>query len=116
MNCDLGFRAVKFQGQNSKGRVGHLFRAFCFSVCALGLGLPSGAAHAQNESRAPIFAAKSDDLSLLPGPIIQTPPGGPKVQTAKPTSVWPWEISGEIPDPAIRFGRLENGMRYAIKR
>lgn len=116
MNCDLGFRAVKFQGQISKGRVGHLFRAFCFSVCALGLGLPSGAAHAQNESRAPIFAAKSDDLSLLPGPIIQTPPGGPKVQTAKPTSVWPWEISGEIPDPAIRFGRLENGMRYAIKR
>jgi zinc protease len=61
-------------------------------------------------------ADKPADLSLLSGPIIQTPPGRPKVLTTKPTSVWPWEISGETPDPAIRFGRLENGMRYAIKR
>lgn len=107
---------MKFQGQSSKGRAGHLFRAICFSICALGLGLSPGAAHAQSASRAPIVVDKPADLSLLSGPIIQTPPGGPKVLTTKPTSVWPWEITGETPDPAIRFGRLENGMRYAIKR
>lgn len=107
---------MKFQGQSFEGRAGHLFRAICFSICALGLGLSPGAAHAQSAIRAPIVADKPADLSLLSGPIIQTPPGGPKVLTTKPTSVWPWEITGETPDPAIRFGRLENGMRYAIKR
>lgn len=107
---------MKFKGQSFEGRAGHLFRAICFSFCALGLGLSPGAAHAQSASRAPIVADKPADLSLLSGPIIQTPPGGPKVLTTKPTSVWPWEITGETPDPAIRFGRLENGMRYAIKR
>jgi zinc protease len=44
-----------------------------------------------------------------------SPPGGQRIQTTKPSSVWPWESSGETPDPAIRFGRLANGMRYAIK-
>jgi zinc protease len=45
-----------------------------------------------------------------------SPPGGQQVQASKSSSVWPWESTGETPDPAIRFGRLANGMRYAIKR
>jgi len=71
-------------------------------------------AHAQ-KANAPA-ADRVADLSLHPGPIILRPPGGPKVQTTKPSSVWPWETTGETPDPAIRFGRFENGMRYAIQR
>ncbi len=79
-------------------------------LAAMALSFDPSLAWAQAQSKAPA------DLSLLPGPMIVTPPGGLKVQTAKPTTIWPWERTGETPDPAIRFGRLENGMRYAIQR
>lgn len=29
---------------------------------------------------------------------------------------WPWQESDLTPDPDVRFGRLPNGMRYAIRR
>lgn len=116
LKIELRIELVKFQDQGFRGAVGQLFSAFWFSVCAFGFLTDARAAHAQNSSRTTVVANNPADLSLLPGPIIQSPPGGPKVQKDRPTSVWPWEISGETPDPAIRFGRLENGMRYAIKR
>lgn len=116
LKIELRIELVKFQDQGFRGAVGQLFSAFWFSVCAFGFLSYAGVANAQNAGRAMIAPNKPSDLSLRAGPIIQSPPGGPKVQKDRPTSVWPWETSGEIPDPAIRFGRLENGMRYAIKR
>jgi len=103
-----------FQDRNSRGFAGHLVRALWLTFCTLGLILLADVAHAQ-KANAPA-ADRVADLSLHPGPIILRPPGGPKVQTTKPSSVWPWETTGETPDPAIRFGRFENGMRYAIQR
>lgn len=107
---------MKFQGQCFKGAARPLFSAIWLSVCTLGIVLSAGVAHAQNASTAPTVAENQSDLSLLAGAITMTPPGGQRVETTKTSSVWPWESSGETPDPAIRFGRLDNGMRYAIKR
>jgi zinc protease len=106
---------VRFQFQGPKSGSMPWFRALCTTVFALWLLFAATPAQAQSPGPSPIVAKAQDDLSLLAGPILTSPPGGPQVQTNKPSSVWPWEISGETPDPAIRFGRLRNGMRYAIK-
>lgn len=37
-------------------------------------------------------------------------------QTAPPARAWPQQHSDLRPDPAVRFGTLPNGMRYAIRR
>jgi zinc protease len=107
---------VKFRGQYFRGVASRLLCAFWLPFCILGLVFSAGVAHGQNASRLPVVAENQSDLSLLAGPITVSPPGGQRVQTTKPSSVWPWESGGETPDPAIVFGRLANGMRYAIKR
>ena len=38
----------------------------------------------------------------------------PKAQASNGTTGWPQETSDLKPDPLIRFGRLPNGMRYAL--
>jgi zinc protease len=106
---------VKFQSHCRKGAKVRSLCAIWLFVCAFGLVLSASAAHAQNANQSPVVAGIQSDLSLVPGAITTSPPGGQRVQTTKPSNVWPWESSGETPDPAIRFGRLANGMRYAIK-
>ena len=39
----------------------------------------------------------------------------PASTSAQPSAPWPHEQSDVAPDPAIRWGRLENGLRYAIR-
>jgi zinc protease len=42
-------------------------------------------------------------------------PGTPALSIAPKDAVWPWEGSDLQNDPSIIYGRLPNGMRYAIK-
>src|SRR6201996_7775007 len=61
--------------------------------------------------------ASALSLALLAGPSL-SPLGSvaaaqPKSPTAPPTG-WPQAASDLKPDPLIRFGRLPNGMRYAL--
>jgi zinc protease len=107
---------VKFQGQYFRVAARRSLYAIWLPVCAIVLFVSAGVANAQNASRLPVVSKNQSDLSLLAGAIPIAPPGGQRVETTKSSAVWPWESSGETPDPAIRFGRLENGMRYAIKR
>jgi zinc protease len=107
---------VKFQSQYFRGAVARRLFTIWLLVGSLGLFLAAGVAHAQNARPSPIVGENQSDLSLLPGAIAISPPGGQRVEATKPLAVWPWESSGETPDPAIVFGRLANGMRYAIKR
>jgi zinc protease len=106
---------VKFRGQYPRGPVNSLLCTKWLTVCTIAVVLSAGIVYAQNSKGPSIVAEHQNDLSLLPGPITISPPGAQRVQTTKPSTVWPWESSGETPDPTIRFGRLENGMRYAIK-
>jgi zinc protease len=48
---------------------------------------------------------------LAAGAVAQAPPPSPEARTA-----WGFDRSDLPPDPAIRFGLLANGMRYAILR
>lgn len=107
---------MRFHKQFFQGALAMRHLMFWLAAFALAVGPSLGWAQTQGKVQAAQVAKGQSDLSLLPGPIIVTPPGGLKVQSAKPTSIWPWEGTGETPDPAIRFGRLENGMRYAIQR
>ena len=43
----------------------------------------------------------------------QPAPGGPAA--VQPQHEWPFATSDLPPDPAYRFGRLDNGMRYVIR-
>src|SRR4051812_25378444 len=66
-----------------------------------------------------IVLASALSLALLAGPSL-TPIGAvasaqsAKTTTAKAAPGWPQETSDLKPDPLIRFGRLPNGMRYAL--
>jgi zinc protease len=104
---------VEFQ---SKSLLAIISKLLCVLACAIGLGLCSTNGYAQTVGIQPPASENQADLSLLPGPITQTPPAGLRVQTPSSSTAWPWETTGETPDPSIRFGRLENGMRYAIQR
>jgi zinc protease len=66
-----------------------------------------------------IALASALSLALLVGPSLT--PTGALAQTAKAAAPaakastgWPQETSDLKPDPQIRFGRLPNGMRYAL--
>jgi zinc protease len=107
---------VKLQGQPICVSPSAFLRSLVYLVCVLFFGVSLGVAQAQNVGQLSSVNKGQDDLSLLTGPISQIPPGGQRVKTATSTSTWPWEVSGETPDPSIRFGSLENGMRYAIQR
>ena len=52
-------------------------------------------------------------LALLAGPSL-IPGGASAVAQTAVGSGWPQEASDLKPDPLIRFGRLPNGMRYAL--
>ncbi|MEI9890811.1 MAG: insulinase family protein [Caulobacteraceae bacterium] len=61
-----------------------------------------------------IALASALSLALLAGPSL-TPVGAvAAAQTPKSATGWPQETSDLKPDPLIRFGRLPNGMRYAL--
>jgi zinc protease len=65
-----------------------------------------------------IALASAASLALLVGPSLT--PAAAVAQTAGKTATqaggvgWPQETSDLKPDPLIRFGRLPNGMRYAL--
>jgi zinc protease len=42
-------------------------------------------------------------------------PGAPAPAMTPKDAVWPWEGSDLTPDPSVTYGRLPNGMRYAIR-
>ena len=60
-----------------------------------------------------IALASAVSLALLVGPSLRS---GGAVAAAQTIAVsgWPQETSDLRPDPQIRFGRLPNGMRYAL--
>ncbi len=55
-------------------------------------------------------------LASLPA-VAQSPAAAAAArQTAAPATVWPHQASDLAPQEDVRFGRLDNGMRYAILR
>lgn len=55
-------------------------------------------------------------LGLPPAPVLaQAVPAAAQVQAA-PSDPWPQAASDIPADPAVRFGQLPNGMRYALMR
>ncbi|MGZ8371262.1 MAG: M16 family metallopeptidase, partial [Caulobacteraceae bacterium] len=63
----------------------------------------------------PLLFALALSLGAPPASALSLPGFGPA--KAKPASpAWAHEGSDLKPDPAVRFGRLANGMRYAIMR
>jgi zinc protease len=79
-----------------------LFLAASAAVLVLCAPLASAQTAAQTTTRAPAATAPA----WGPGPIV----------TPFPRNVWPQTFSDVAPDPAIRFGTLPNGMRYAIQK
>jgi len=73
--------------------------------------LRAGAAVAAVLSLAPVSAARAMDLPHLPKLSL----GGEKPARLGPGQ-WAQEQSDVKADPAVRFGALPNGMRYAIRR
>ena len=69
-----------------------------------------------------IALASALSLALLAGPGLSPLASAAMAQTpqsagqgaSKPAPGWPQETSDLKPDPLIRFGRLPNGMRYAL--
>jgi len=61
-----------------------------------------------------IALASALSLALLVGPSLTPLRAVAVAQTAKSATGWPQETSDLKPDPLIRFGRLPNGMRYAL--
>ena len=56
-------------------------------------------------------------LLALTQPIAaQDDPPAPPADTVQSTTGWGHPVYDIAPDPAVRFGVLENGMRYAILR
>lgn len=88
-------------------------------VISIALFGPSpGAAWTGEPAQAgPVVASgDAETLSLLPGPPPDSPPPGQVERAPIHPGTWGWEGTDRLPDPRIRFGRLENGMRYAIDR
>jgi zinc protease len=59
-----------------------------------------------------IALASAASLALLVGPGLTS--AGAAAQTPAAATGWPQATSDLKPDPLIRFGRLPNGMRYAL--
>jgi zinc protease len=59
-----------------------------------------------------IALASAVSLALLVGPGLTS--AGALAQTPSAATGWPQATSDLKPDPLIRFGRLPNGMRYAL--
>lgn len=60
-------------------------------------------------------ADKASHAAPPAAPAAPTRPSGPQFSDLKPGQ-WPHAVSDVAPDPAIRFGVLDNGMRYAIRK
>lgn len=73
------------------------------SAIALTIAAPLASAQ-PNPQSAP--ASASAPAAWGPGPVV----------FSYPKNVWPQTFSDVAPDPAIRFGTLPNGMRYAIMK
>jgi zinc protease len=59
-------------------------------------------------------------LALVFLASCQTPQSAPQSQAISPRQGervldWPWQESDLTPDPSVRYGKLANGMRYAIR-
>jgi zinc protease len=74
-------------------------------------------------SRTPTFLERSALLAALALALL-TAQGCAEAPVAVPAAVeaapsgppWGHELARRTPDPAVRFGRLPNGLRYAIQR
>lgn len=53
-------------------------------------------------------------ILLAAAPIMLSAPT--TAQAKEPTNGWGVAVTDVVPDPSIRFGRLSNGMKYAIRR
>lgn len=91
------------------------------SVSRLALVVSAGLALAACSSLSPpppgsTGAAETGPAAEAPtAPVAPRPVSGPQFSDLKPGQ-WPHAVSDVAPDPAIRFGVLDNGMRYAIRR
>jgi zinc protease len=61
-----------------------------------------------------IALASAASLALLVGPSLTSTAAVAQTRAATGTTGWPQQTSDIKPDPLIRFGRLPNGMRYAL--
>lgn len=53
------------------------------------------------------------------GALARSEATGPAAQAVAPAAsrpAWGHELAGRTPDPAVRFGHLPNGLRYAVQR
>jgi zinc protease len=75
--------------------------------------LPSVLPGSGKKDAAATAAAGAPAAPKAPAAPVKT--SGPQFSDLKPGQ-WPQEISDVAVDPAIRFGVLENGMRYAIRK
>lgn len=73
------------------------------AASAVVLALCAPLASAQSVAQAPASASAP---AWGPGPVV----------VPYPRNVWPQSFSDVAPDPAVRFGTLPNGMRYAIQK
>jgi len=75
--------------------------------------LPSVLPGSSKKADAPTSAAAAPAAPAAPVAPVKT--SGPQFSDLKPGQ-WPHEISDVAVDPAIRFGVLPNGMRYALRK
>ena len=61
-----------------------------------------------------IALASAASLALLVGPSLTSTVAVAQTPAAAGAAGWPQQTSDLKPDPLIRFGRLPNGMRYAL--
>lgn len=79
---------------------------------------PDGAAETPAENAAPQAAPPTLEPAPEPAPAPETDPETDTETAEAPeqtaAAVWPHDASDLPPDPAVRYGRLDNGMRYAV--
>lgn len=63
-----------------------------------------------------LFAGLAAPLPALARSDAATSPAAAPAAPAASRSAWGHELAGRAPDPAVRFGTLPNGLRYAVKR
>lgn len=67
-----------------------------------------------------VFLAAHGATAFTGADAAHVPPSAASVQATSGTQerepIWPHSVSDVPPDPAVRYGELENGMRYAVLR
>lgn len=85
-------------------------------VALLGAWLP-GPACARNDAAVPAAAPVAPAAAAsAPAPATAAAPAAAARADTAASTAWAHERAGRAPDPAVRFGRLPNGLRYALLR